>query len=241
RVGEIPAADLDSVMLEFPAREVLLPDSDSSRRDGQGRHSQAAGAIAGEGNRFGAARVTRWEGARFDVMSGRTALERQFQVLRLDAFGLETEREGYGAAGALLDYLKSLKKSDLPQLRELRPLREGKPLVMDEVTFRNLEVFESPAGPDGTLLKLLDRTETGMGARALRARLRAPSSDRAVIEARLERTKGFAASATLRSEARDRLHRFPDLERSLGLLGSGRASPRDLGAVRDAVRRIPPL
>src|SRR5262245_41334311 len=50
RVGEIPAADLDSVMLEFPAREVLLPDSDSSRRDGQGRHSQAAGAIAGEGN-----------------------------------------------------------------------------------------------------------------------------------------------------------------------------------------------
>jgi len=241
RVGEIASTELDALALEFPAREVLVPDGDASPRDGGSAPADHPGSRTGEGNRFGAARVTRWERARFDTKSGRTALERQFQVLRLDAFGLHTEREGFGAAGALLDYLKSLKKSDLPQLRELRPLRDGTPLVMDEVTFRNLEVFESPAGPDGTLLKLLDRTETGMGARALRARLRMPSSDRGVIEARLERTKCFAASATLRGEARDRLYRFPDLERSLGLLGSGRASPRDLGTVRDALRRIPPL
>jgi len=239
RVGEIPAADLDTVLLEYPAREVLLPEGDP--RPTKSTSVDGTGSAEGLGSRFGAARVTRWERARFDSRSGQTALERQFQVLRLDAFGLEAGREGFGAAGALLDYLRSLKKSDLPQLRELRPLREGTPLVMDEVTFRNLEVFESPAGPDGTLLKLLDRTETGMGARALRARLRTPSSDRAVIEARLERTRCFAGSATLRSEARDRFHRFPDLERSLGLVGSGRASPRDLGTVRDALRMIPPI
>ena len=170
-----------------------------------------------------------------------TLADRWIEVLSLDAFGLETAREGFGAGGALLGYLQSLKKSDLPQIRELRRLREGSPLVVDEVTLRNLEVFESSAGPAGTLLNLLDRTETAMGARALRALLRTPARDRAVIEARLDRTACFASAATLRAEARDRLHRFPDLERTLGLLGSGRATPRDLGVLRDALRRLPAI
>jgi DNA mismatch repair protein MutS len=113
--------------------------------------------------------------------------------------------------------------------------------VVDEVTLRNLEVLASPAGPDHTLLALLDRTETSMGARALRALLRAPTSDRAILDARLTRTACFATSAVLRGEMRDRLHRFPDLERCLGLLGSGRATPRDLGSLRDALRRLPEL
>ena len=100
---------------------------------------------------------------------GRATLEKKFEVRRLDAFGLRDVRGGFGAAGALLDYLRSLKKSDLPQIRDARPLREGAPLVTDEVTLRNLEVLESSAGPEHTLLALLDRTETAMGARALRA------------------------------------------------------------------------
>jgi len=244
RVGEVSAADLETLALEFPARELLLPErADGARRERSGPPlvTTDGGAAGWDPSSFRAARITRCEVARFDPRSGRSALERQFQVLSLDAFGLDLERAGFGAAGALLDYLKSLKKSDLPQIRELRRLRDGRPLVVDEVTLRNLEVFESPAGPDGTLLKLLDRTETGMGARALRARLRAPSSDRAVLEARLERTRCFADSAPLRAEARDRMHRFPDLERSLGLLGSGRANPRDLGMVRDALRRLPAI
>ncbi|HEY7727634.1 MAG TPA: DNA mismatch repair protein MutS, partial [Candidatus Eisenbacteria bacterium] len=113
--------------------------------------------------------------------------------------------------------------------------------VVDEATLRNLEVFESGAGPEHTLLHLLDRTETAMGARALRSLLRTPSRDRALLESRLGRTGAFAASATLRAEASERLHRYPDLERALGLLGSGRASPRDLGAIRDALRRLPAI
>lgn len=222
RLGDLEAGDLAGMALEFPAREVLLPE----------------GVAA---DPFPGACVTRVPAARFDAAMGRATLEKKFEVRRLDAFGLSGVRGGFGAAGALLDYLRSLKKSDLPQIRDARPLRDGAPLVTDEVTLRNLEVLESAAGPEHTLLALLDRTETAMGARALRALLRAPASDRELLERRLDRTACLAASAPLRSELHDRLHRIPDLERALGLLGSGRASPRDLGVVRDALRRLPAL
>jgi DNA mismatch repair protein MutS len=224
RAGDVHASDLEPLALEYPARELLLPEG-----DGDG-----AGPFAG-------ACVTRLPAARFDAGLGRRALEKKFEVRRLDSFGLGDLGPAYGAAGALLDYLRSLKKSDLPQIRDLRPLREGTPLVTDDVTLRNLEVLESAAGPQYTLLALLDDTETAMGARALRALLRAPIGHRERLEERLDRTACFAASAPLREEIRDRLHRFPDLERALGLLGSGRASPRDLGMVRDALRRLPAL
>ncbi|HTL99667.1 MAG TPA: DNA mismatch repair protein MutS [Candidatus Omnitrophota bacterium] len=231
RAGTVDAEGLAALPLAFPAREVLLPFP------GRGARDPACGE--GEGWPYGKAPITRREAARFDPEAGRQALLRHFSVARLDSFGLDAGREGLGAAGALLDYLRSLAKSDLPQIREIRPLREGEPLVVDEVTLRNLEVFDSPAGKEHSLLHLLDRTETSMGARALRGLLRKPARESAVVTARLDRTACFAESAPLRAELAERLHRFPDLERTLGLLGSGRAAPRDLGAVRDALRRLP--
>ena len=228
RVGDAPASELPRIALEYPAREVVLPE--------------ARNGAAGDGDGatpFARACVTRLPASRFDEAMGRTSLEKKFEVRRLAAFGLDGVGRGFGAAGALLDYLRSLKKSDLPQIRDARPLREGAPLVTDDVTLRNLEVLESAAGPEHTLLALLDRTETSMGARALRTLLRTPSSNRALLESRLDRTACLAGSSALRSELADRLHRFPDLERALGLLGSGRATPRDLGVVRDALRRLP--
>ncbi len=242
RVGEIAPGEVAALLLEFPAREALLPLEPALAAAG------LPGAIAGVGADpmppvpFPPGTIiTRVERERFDARSGRETLQRRFHVLRLDAFGLSVEREGFGAAGALLEYLKGLKKSELPQIREVRPLRDGAPLVVDEVTLRNLEILESPAGPEHTLLHLLDRTETPMGARALRALLRSPSRERTLLMTRLDRTELFAKSTGLRGEARERLHRCPDLERALGLLGSGRASPRDLGAVRDALRRLPAI
>ncbi len=227
RLGEIAIDDLRSLLLEFPSREVVLPAGASI--DAWGKDSEWRGE----------AQLTRWDAGRFDPRAGRQALETRFRVRSLAAFGLETAGTGFGAAGALLDYLHSLKKSELPQIGTVRPLREGAPLVVDEVTLRNLEVMESPAGPEHTLLHLLDRTETAMGARALRALLRSPSRDRSILEARLDRTELYAGSARLRAGMRERLHRMPDLERTLGLLGSGRASPRDLGMLREALSRLP--
>ncbi len=226
RAGDVSSEALSALAVEFPAREVLLPE-------GVEAPAHASGPV------FARACATSLPGSRFHPEMGRQSLERQFDVRRLDAFGVAGLGPGLGAAGALLDYLRSLKKSGLPQFRDVRPLRDGTPMITDDVTLKNLEVLESPAGPEHTLLALLDRTETSMGARALRALLRVPMGDREQLEARLDRTACFAASAPLRAEAADRLHRFPDLERALGLLGGGRATPRDLGLVRDALRRIP--
>jgi DNA mismatch repair protein MutS len=227
RLGEVAREDLAGLLQEFPPRELLLPE---------GADAEALGETALGG---GGPRITRWDPARFDDRAGREALERRFQVRSLDAFGLGEPGPGFGAAGALLDYLRSLKKSDLPQIGTARALRDAAPLVVDEVTLRNLEVLESQAGPQHTLLRLLDRTETAMGGRALRALLRAPSRELPVLEERLDRTEAFASLPRLRAEMRERLHRIPDLERALGLLGSGRATPRDLGTLRAALLRLP--
>ena len=232
RLGEVALEDLAALLIEFPPREILVPEG--SRREADGRPELDASTLGDA-----AARLTRWEAARFDDRAGRQALERRFEVRSLEAFALGDPGLGFGAAGALLDYLRSLKKSELPQIGTVRALREGAPLVVDEVTLRNLEIAESEAGPEHTLLRLLDRTETAMGGRALRALLRAPSRDLGILEARLDRTEAFAASPRLRAEMRERLHRVPDMERALGLLGSGRATPRDLGTLRDSLLRIP--
>lgn len=229
RIGEIAQEELEALFLEFPSREVLLPEGRPPQEGESGTAWRAE------------SRITRWDAARFDSRAGRQELERKFQVRNLDAFGLGEPGLGFGAAGALLDYLRSLKKSDLPQIGTVRPLRDGAPLVVDEATLRNLEVLESSAGAEHTLLALLDRTETAMGGRALRALLRAPCADLAILEARLDRTRAFASSPRLRAETRERLHRMPDLERALGLLGSGRATPRDLGTLRDTLRRLPEI
>jgi len=227
RLGEVAREDLPALLQEYPSLEIVFPE---------GVVDELCGS---EIARHGGTRVTRWDAARFDVRSGRQALERKFQVQSLDAFGLGDPGLGFGAAGALLDYLRSLKKSDLPQIGTVRPIREGPTLVVDEVTLRNLEILESQAGPEHTLLHLLDRTETAMGGRALRALLRAPGAELGLLNARLDRTEAFVSSPRLRAEMRERLHRMPDLERALGLLGSGRASPRDLGTLRDALLRLP--
>jgi DNA mismatch repair protein MutS len=229
RLGSVTVEDVGPILLTFPSREILLPTGTSVEAWGE------------EVEWRGAASVTRRDAMGFDGRAGQQALERKFQVRDLGAFGLDESEEGFGAAGALLDYLRSLKKSDLPQIGTVRPLREGAPLVVDEVTLRNLEVFESGAGKEHTLLHVLDRTETPMGARALRALLRTPSRDPVLLGARLDRTELFANAARLRAQTRERLHRMPDLERALGLLGSGRASPRDLGTLRDALERLPAI
>src|SRR6267142_334735 len=141
RVGEVAKDEMPALLLEYPSRELLIP----------------AGTAADGAPPWGAAaRTTRWDAARFDARAGRQSLERRFGVLSLQSYGLGDPGLGFGAAGALLDYLRSLKKSDLPQIGNVQPLREGAPLVVDEVTLRNLEVLESQAGPEHRLLRIPD-------------------------------------------------------------------------------------
>ena len=125
--------------------------------------------------------------ARFDSDNGRRRLEALFAVKVLDGFGTFSRPE-LAAGGALVDYIELTQKGRLPRLAPPRRLSEGAVMEIDAATRRNLELAETLGGDrKGSLLGTVDRTVTGAGARLLAARLAAPLTDPAAIDARLER------------------------------------------------------
>ncbi|HYL56931.1 MAG TPA: DNA mismatch repair protein MutS [Gemmatimonadales bacterium] len=214
--------DLAAALARYEALEVVLP----------------AGA------QFGlvvALRVEReaWE---FDPELAREDLTRAYRLASLDGLGIEAgDRVALGAAGALLRYARELKPGGLPHITRPRVLRAGDLLPLDEMTRRNLELVEPlrPGASGATLLDVLDRTTTPMGARLLRRWLLAPLVDPATINARLDAVQVLATDARGRERLREALDGVRDLERLAGRAALGRATPRELGALRDSILRLP--
>ena len=182
-----------------------------------------------------------WE---FDFELGRAEVAKRFGLGSLDGLGIETEdAPAVQAAGALLRYLGDLQPSGLPQLRRPVVRRGERHLWIDEMTRRNLELVEPlRAGARGvTLLEVLDRTVTPMGARLLRHWVLSPLRVAAEIDHRLDAVGCALASAAAREQARASLDGVRDLERLAGRAAAGRANPRDLAALRDSFLRIPAL
>jgi len=191
----------------------------------------------------GATRTEReaWE---FDVELAREDLTRAFRVASLDGLGVEAQdRAALGAAGALLRYARELKPGGLPHVAHPRIVRRGDLLPLDEMTRRNLELVEplrvEPGKKGTTLLDVLDRTVTPMGARLLRRWLLAPLVEPATINARLDAVAVLAGDARGRERLREALDGVRDLERLAGRAALGRATPRELGALRDSLLRLP--
>jgi len=216
--------ELPAVLARYEAPEVVLP----------------AGTLLAVA---GAARTEReaWE---FDPELAREDLTRAFRVASLDGLGVEAEdRAALGAAGALLRYARELKPGGLPHVAHPRIVRRGDLLPLDEMTRRNLELVEplrvEPGRKGTTLLDVLDRTMTPMGARLLRRWLLAPLVDPATINARLDAVEVLAGDARGRERLREALDGVRDLERLAGRAALGRATPRELGALRDSLLRLP--
>src|SRR5712671_923660 len=145
------------------------------------------------------------------------------------------------AAGALMRYLHELQPGGIPHLTRPKIERPGGTMPLDEMTRRNLELVESMRGGEevsGTLLGVLDRTLTPMGARLLRQWLLAPLVQCAPIEARLSAVAALADSL-VREAMREALEGVRDIERLGGKAAAGRASPRELRALGDSMARLP--
>ena len=214
--------DLAAALARYEAAEVVLP---------------AGSALAPAG----AARTERdrWE---FDPELAREELTRTFRVATLDGLGIEPgDQAALGAAGALLRYARELKPGGLPHVTRPRIVRSGDVLPLDEMTRRNLELVEPlrPGAAGATLLDGLDRTMTPMGARLLRRWLLAPLVQPAAINARLDAVEVLAGDARGRDRLREALDGVRDLERLAGRAALGRATPRELGALRDSLLRLP--
>jgi len=181
----------------------------------------------------------RWE---FDPALAADALCQQFGVASLEAFGIGgVDALAVGAAGALLRYLHELQPQGVPHLARPVVERAGSAMPLDEMTRRNLELVESMRGGDraGTLLDVLDRTATPMGARLLRSWMLTPLTQRAPIDARLDAVAALVGDALARETLRIALDGVRDVERLASKAAAGRATPRELGALGASLARLP--
>ncbi len=220
---ELPA--LDAALQRYSPSEVVVPEG--------------AAALAPAG-----ALVTRREPWEFDPALASEELARRFDLASLDGLGLGAEATlAVGAAGALLRYLSDLQPGGLPQLRRPVARRAEGALYLDAMTRRNLELVEPlrPGGEQATLLAVLDHTMTPMGARLLRRWLLAPLTDPAAIAARHDAVGALLADEPRRSTLREALDGVRDLERLGAKAAARRATPRDLGGMRDSLQRLPQL
>src|SRR5262245_18355134 len=151
----------------------------------------------------------------FDPTTARAALFSHFSVATLTGFGFADEQPCVAAAGALVLYLKETLKSSLAHLTRLRPWRRDRFLFLDQVTRRSLELTRTlrDGGREGSLLAVIDRTVTPMGARLLQEWLVAPLAERAAIEARLDAVGELKDDHILREELRAGLAGAYDLQR----------------------------
>ena len=229
RLTAIGIRDLESALSRFTPREVIISRGESLTQ-------ALRGPIGEEGPM-----VTEREAWEFDSELGRDQLAERFRVSSLEAFGIQDEDgAAIGAAGALLRYLDELQPSGMSHLARPKFERPGGILPLDEMTRRNLELVESMRGAEtsGTLLGVLDRTLTPMGARLLRQWLLAPLVNRADIDARLGAVDGLG-DGLIRAAMREALDGVRDIERLGGKAAAGRASPRELRALGDSIARLP--
>lgn len=188
--------------------------------------------------------VTRRPDWAFGFDDAMAALTRHFDTAGLDGFGFtDQDRQAIRAAGAVLDYLSETQKSSLDHIDRLIPYRTGTAVEVDEATRRSLELTRTirAGSRDGSLLAVMDRTVTPMGSRMMGEWLASPLTGAQAINARLDAVEELCQETQLRSQVREHLRGVYDLERLLGRVTTGRASPRDLSFIGRTLGNLPQL
>ncbi|HJD33561.1 MAG TPA: DNA mismatch repair protein MutS [Candidatus Mediterraneibacter tabaqchaliae] len=177
----------------------------------------------------------------FDDDVCRQKLLEHFQVTSFAGLGLADYDCGIISAGALLQYLLETQKNSLSNLTHITPYAAGKYMMLDSSTRRNLELCETLREKQkrGSLLWVLDKTKTAMGARTLRKYVEQPLIDKKEIEKRLDAVAELKDSAISREEIREYLSPVYDLERLITRIAYGTANPRDLTAFRSSLEMLP--
>ena len=245
--GDVGLAAIDLSTGEF----VLESTDESGVNEALARLAPAEIVTAGdssplptrpEGTRPASPLLTVREEWEFDPDLAREELARRFNLASLDGLGVGSDDDrAVGAAGALLRYLSELQPGGLSHL--IRPVirRSDAFLWIDEMTRRNLELVEPlRAGARGcTLLEVIDATLTPMGGRLLRQWLLSPLRDPDAVNARLDAVEVSVRDGRGRARLREALDGVRDVERLAGRAAAGRATPRELGALRDSFQRLP--
>ncbi|MBD3360039.1 MAG: DNA mismatch repair protein MutS [Candidatus Buchananbacteria bacterium] len=170
-------------------------------------------------------------------------IKNHFKIKSLQSFGVQEYDTGIEAAGNLLNYLKDTQKTTLEHINRLSLYNISDCMILDESTIRNLEIlytyqfFEEK----GSLLSIIDQTQTGMGGRLLRNWLLHPLINLDKIQQRLDTVEEFYNNFDLRENFKKELKNIADIERLIGRLGCNRANARDLLNLKNSLQVLPQI
>ena len=182
-----------------------------------------------------------YDGYAFLLDQAANTLRDHFKVQSLDGFGCNGLHPAISAAGGILHYLTFQLRRSCDHLRTLSVRNSGAHVAIDTASQQNLDLVDSRSGRPHTLLGVLDRTATPMGARKLRDWILHPLSTLPELLARQDLIASFLAEPYLLAKCRESLGQIRDIERATGRLSQGSGNPRDLLALSTSLINIPPL
>lgn len=179
----------------------------------------------------------------FDYQNANICLCNHFKTLNLAGFGLEDDRPCVSAAGALLEYLIETQKNNLSHISAIKKYASNKYMVLDISSRRNLELTQTirDKSKKGSLLWVLDKTKTAMGARLLRKWLEQPLIVEDEIDKRLDSVEAFKNSPFEREDLKEMLNTIYDIERLMSKVVYATANAKDLIALKNSFAYLPQI
>ncbi|OGU73501.1 MAG: DNA mismatch repair protein MutS, partial [Ignavibacteria bacterium RBG_16_34_14] len=228
---EIPTDQITSQIETINPSEVLI----------QKRDKEKLTEIVHKVNRE--LRVTKLDDWIFNFDYGKELLLMQFKTVNLKGFGIEHLNSGIIAAGAILNYLQETQKANLTHINHITLYNPSDYMTLDFATKRNLEIIFSMqgGGREGSLIEIMDKTVTPMGARLLKKWISAPLRKLEPIVKRLESIEELLKNKSLRKNLLNELNEISDLERLISRVCTGRANPREVVAIKTSLRKIPSI
>lgn len=179
----------------------------------------------------------------FNIDYARELLTNQFGTIGLKGFGIEDMKEGIIAAGCIINYLNETQKNKLSHIKKIYHYDFTDYIILDPATKRNLEITTSisEGGREGTLISILDRTQTSMGGRLLKKWISRPLKNMEKIQKRLEAVNDFYNNKPERKKITEDLKSIADLERLISKIATGKSVARDIIQLKISLKKISEL
>ena len=225
-VGEGTSDYVEKLLVSFQPKEVL--HDRQMKREFEDRF----------GNRWCTFQLDDWM---FTEQSSRQKLLKHFGTQSLKGFGVEHLTLGVVAAGVIMQYLEMTQHTNIGHITSLRRIEEDRYVRLDKFTIRSLELLGSMQEDGSSLLDVIDRTTTAMGARMLKRWTVFPLRDVATIGKRLDVVETFFRKPDFRQVIDEHLHRIGDIERIISKVAVGRVSPREVVQMKLALQALVPV
>lgn len=225
-VGEGTSDYVEKLLVSFQPKEVL--HDRQMKREFEDRF----------GNRWCTFQLDDWM---FTEQSSRQKLLKHFGTQSLKGFGVEHLTLGVVAAGVIMQYLEMTQHTNIGHITSLRRIEEDRYVRLDKFTIRSLELLGSMQEDGSSLLDVIDRTTTAMGARMLKRWTVFPLRDMATIGKRLDVVETFFRKPDFRQVIDEQLHRIGDIERIISKVAVGRVSPREVVQMKLALQALVPV